>query len=80
MSTPAPMLTRAELKALNLTAQLWNLLVQEVVANGSTRDHDTAELASKIHDLQHTIMAQAAARAYPTQFRLLGGSITQEAP
>lgn len=73
------LLTPAEHKALGLTAELWNLFVQEIVGNGETRIQDSSEFASHIHDIQHTIMAQAAARAYPDQLRLLG-SMGLEAP
>jgi len=65
------LLTPAEHHALALTADLANL-TKEIIANGSTRNDDDAEITAHIHVIQHTIMAQAAARAYPEQYRLLG--------
>lgn len=35
--------------------------------------HDWAEVAADIHRLQQRVLAQAAGRAYPDQYRLLGG-------
>ncbi len=35
---------------------------------------DQHEFTDKIHQLQHTVMAQAASRAYPDRYRLLGES------
>ena len=69
-------LTPDEHHAIDLTAQLVNTLAR-VVGRGPTRDHDLAELFGKIHDIQHAIMSQAAARAYPDDFRLLGQSINE---
>ncbi len=34
---------------------------------------DWSEAAGHIHNLQRMVMSQAAARAYPDRFRLLGG-------
>lgn len=39
---------------------------------GTDHDADLDEVCDKIHQLQHTVMAQAAARAYPEDYRLLG--------
>lgn len=68
-------LTTAEQTALGLTADLWNLVVREVILDGPTADHDRAEFAAQIHAVQHTLMAQSAARAHPDRYRLLGGSL-----
>lgn len=70
-------LTPAEHHAMDLTAELWNHLVQNVVADGPTRNMDCAELAAKIHAIQHTIMGQAAARAHSKLYRLLGGELLE---
>ncbi len=48
------------------------------MTNGPTREEDLAELTATIHIIQRTVMAQAAARAYPGEFRLLGEVIPSE--
>lgn len=68
------MLTDAEHRAIRLLAELWNLLTADVVADGPSRDSDLREIAADVHALQLRIMAQAAARAHPHLYRLLGGS------
>lgn len=69
-------LTPAEHKAMDLTAQLWNLMVTEIIADGPTAEQDRREFAAKIHTVQHNILRQAAARAHPEMYRLLGESFT----
>jgi len=69
------MLTDDERKAIQMTAELWNQLCR-IVGDGRTRDADLTELCTHIHAIQHAVMSQAAARAYPEKFRLLGGTIT----
>lgn len=66
-------LTDAEHRVMDLTAEVWNTLVREVVGDGPARDGDLAELAHDIHRIQERVLAQAAARAYPDRYRLLGG-------
>jgi len=66
------LLTAAELRALDLTTELTNLLAGEIIGNGTTRAGDVNEMCRRIHDVQHMIMAQAAARAFPEKFRVLG--------
>lgn len=68
---PAPALTTDELHAIDLTVDLWNTLVG-IVGRDESRAGDLAELAGHIHVIQRSVMAQAAARAYPDKFRLLG--------
>jgi len=48
-----------------------------VGGNRRTRDHDINELIVHVHALQHAVMAQAAARAHPREFRLLGEMIPE---
>lgn len=67
-------LTDDERHAIDLTAQLANT-IGRIVSDGPTRNADLAELVHHIHAIQHTVMAQAAARAYPSTFRLLGETI-----
>lgn len=74
MTTPVPdpgLLTDREQQAIVKAGDLWGDLCA-IVGDGPTRDADLNELIVHIHAIQHTIMGQAAARAYPEQFRLLG--------
>lgn len=78
-SVPAPApqevaagLTEQEHLALDLTAQLWNLLCA-IAHDGPSRLGDLAELAAHVHVIQHAVMANAAPRAHPARYRLLGG-------
>ncbi|MEU3455654.1 hypothetical protein ABZ671_18935 [Micromonospora sp. NPDC006766] len=74
--TEGPALTPAEHEAMDLTAQLWEKLCH-IVGTGASAGQDLAELAAPIHTIQNAILAQAAARAYPDRYRLLGGTITR---
>lgn len=78
LARPVELLTADEHDALKLTGALWNL-VGRIVADGRSRPADLAEISIHIHNLQHAILAQAAARAYPDRYRLLGGTIETEA-
>lgn len=69
----ADLLTDAERKALALTGELANLVGREIITGPQRADWN--EFALRIHAVQHMIMAQAAARAYPDEFRLLGSTI-----
>jgi len=78
-------LTDIEREALDHLAQAANLISKAIrtpdesqayshhIANG-----DWDEAAALIHNIQHLVMAQAAARAYPTTFRLLGHSLAKK--
>jgi hypothetical protein len=69
------LLTPDELAAMDLTGLLANQLAR-IVGQGDNRQNDLAELlGNHIHGIQHAIMSQAAARAYPEKFRLLGESL-----
>ncbi|MEV4271953.1 hypothetical protein [Micromonospora aurantiaca (nom. illeg.)] len=72
VAAPQHGLTDAEHTAMDLTAQLWNTL-SAIAGDGPARSGDLAELATHIHAIQHAIMAQAAARAHPDRYRLMGG-------
>lgn len=65
------LLTPDELHAMNVTAQLVNAL-HDIVGQGPSREDDLTELVGHVHNIQHAVMGQAAARAYPERFRLLG--------
>jgi hypothetical protein len=78
-------LTPDELEALHLTAALSSVIKRIIESNeemtGQEPDagvayQDWDEVVVVVHHLQHLIMAQAAARAYPEQFRLLGHRLT----
>jgi hypothetical protein len=51
--------------------------MMDVVRDERTRDDDLREIRFHIHGLQRMLMAQAAARAYPSEFRLLGGGVSR---
>lgn len=68
----ADLLTPSEHDAMDLTAELVRLLAQ-LVGNGPSRQGDMRELIAAVHSIQHAILSQAAARAYPDRYRLLGG-------
>ena len=71
-------LTPDEHEAMDITATLVNLMCHKVIGHGASRDQDVAEFVAKIHDIQHMIMGQAAARAHPMAYRLLGEVIGTE--
>lgn len=68
-------LTDAEREAMDLTAELTGLVCQRVIGHGPTRATDVAEFVDKIHQIQHVILSQAAARAHPEWYRLLGETL-----
>lgn len=64
-------LTDHEFKVISQTAELWNSL-QSVVGTGPMRDSDLRELMVHVHAIQNCVLSQAARRAYPERFRMLG--------
>jgi hypothetical protein len=68
----ADLLTEAEHTALAMTRDLANQVTLHVIASGREFRADHSEFTRHIHAIQHMIMAQAAARAYPEEYRLLG--------
>jgi len=68
------LLTDSEQRAMEFTVALWKEL-GEVVGTGPSRAGDLRELVVHIHAIQHAVMSQAAARAYPDRYRLLGGTL-----
>lgn len=68
------LLTRDEHLALKTTGDLWEQL-QGIIGTGPTTLQDALELATHIHAIQNTILAQAAARRYPDKYRLLGQTL-----
>jgi len=61
-----------EREAIRLAGALYTLIQDRICGIGVTREADLAELRGKVHDIQRLIMAQAAARAYPDELRLMG--------
>lgn len=73
------LLTDDEKEALDLTGRLVGLLGRIIAAGGEDSGYgDTTEVVFAIHILQRYVMSQAAARAYPQDYRLLGGRITRD--
>lgn len=70
------MLTDREQQAIRQAGDLWGTLCA-VVDDGPTRDADLAELCTHVHAIQHAVMANAAARTYPTTLRRLGSVIEE---
>lgn len=75
----AELLTPAEHAAVAKAGELWNDLCA-IVADGPARAGDLSELIFHIHAIQRAVLKQAAARAYPDLYRLLGGDPVQPAP
>jgi hypothetical protein len=69
------LLTAEEHEALQVSARLANLL-RQIIGDGPQASHDWNEAAQRIHAVQHMILAQAAARAYPEKYRGLGNFVT----
>lgn len=70
--TMGDLLTEAEHHAMYLTADLARTMGAIIGDGGAPAASDFREVVVHIHALQHMIMAQAAARAYPDRYRLLG--------
>lgn len=68
------LLTELEHEAIEDAGKLWNKL-NTIVGNDETRSDDLAEFYTAIHAIQRGVMKQAAARAYPDKYRLLGETI-----
>lgn len=66
------LLTAEEHQAMDLTCQLMNLMSGTIIGLGPSRSGDVIETAQHIHALQNMVLAQAAARAYPERYRLMG--------
>ena len=70
----ADLLTEDEQDVISLAGELWSRLCR-AIPDGPTRTADLRELCTHIHAIQHAVMANAAARAYPDTYRLLGGTL-----
>lgn len=76
-SSDPGLLTAAEHKAMKLTGELADLIA-EIVGDDVSRTNDIVEIYQDIHRIQHAILGQAASRAYPDRYRLLGGPPVQQ--
>jgi len=70
------LLTNDEHAVMDMTADLANAL-RAVIGDGEAAAGDWNEVAASIHRIQHSVLAQAAARAYPDRYRLLGGTLVR---
>ncbi len=68
----AELLTGDEREAVRQAGLLHQLISKRIIAHGPARDEDITELTTAIHVIQRMVMGQAAARAYPGRYRLLG--------
>jgi hypothetical protein len=71
---PVSLLTEDEHSFVDLMGQAWNLL-NRIVGDGDPKDADLHEAVVHVHALQNMVLAQAAARFYPGQYRALGWSL-----
>lgn len=69
-------LTEREKTISTIMGEVWGDICA-VVGDGPTRDADLAELIVHVHAIQRSMMSQAAARMYPSEFRLLGETIRE---
>lgn len=65
-------LTEDEHQAVNMAGNLATFISERIIGSGPTREQDIDELEALIHGIQRMVLAQAAAREYPLQYRLLG--------
>jgi len=73
-------LTDDEREAVRLAGELYTLIAERVVAHGPTREDDLAEICGLVHAIQGRVLANAAARLYPAEFRVLGGTVGEHHP
>jgi hypothetical protein len=65
------LLTQEEHDVVQLAGELWGEICR-AIPDGPTREADLRELIIHVHAIQHAVMANAAARAYPETYRSLG--------
>jgi hypothetical protein len=69
-------LYEAERAVIRSLGEIWNSLCN-IVEDGPSRQADLNEMVAHIHALQQAVMSNAASRAYPQEFRTLGGTIAR---
>lgn len=67
-------ITAEEHELVELLGQCANRFAK-VIGKGPTRQYDYAEVVDKIHQLQAMVLSQAAARWFPSRYRLLGETL-----
>lgn len=72
--TGRELLTQEEHDCLMVLGEAASIYCKQIVGDEPHGVHDRNEFVAHIHDLQARVMAQAAARAYPDQYRLAGGT------
>jgi hypothetical protein len=70
-SEPEPALSDTEHDAIKKSAELATL-IRNIIGDGLNSYHDWVEATVHIHAIQNMILSQAASRAYPDLYRLLG--------
>lgn len=70
--TDPGLLSPLEHDAIAMSGELWGMLCA-ITTDGPAREGDLRELIFHIHGIQRAVLKQAAARAYPELYRLLGG-------
>lgn len=68
-------LTQDEHKVIELAGEIYNIMVTDIIGFDASRSGDIEELAFHVHAIQRMVGSQAAARAYPSKFRLLGEQV-----
>jgi len=71
------MLTEQEHMLMGKLAEIM-IEFEKMAGDTHNRPHDLHEVALHIHALQHTVLAQSAARAYPALYRLLGEAFSYD--
>lgn len=71
------LLTKAERKTVAKLGCIMRDFQTIVGDDPGSRSIDLDEAQHHIHALQNMVLAQAAARAYPTKFRLMGSRVGQ---
>lgn len=64
-------LSELEHEAIEKSGELAQLM-RKIIGDGPNAYHDWVEATVHIHAIQNMVLSQAAARAYPDTFRLLG--------
>jgi hypothetical protein len=70
-----PLLSDAEHTAMDMTGRLARAMKAIIGEEDEIMLADLAEAITHIHALQQMIMSQAAARAYPDRYRLMGRAL-----
>ncbi len=70
------LLTEQEIRLVSELGRCGGLF-REVIGKGRQSANDRDEVSRHIINMQNMVLANAAARAYPTKYRLLGKDIKQ---